>query len=287
MCGYCGEAHAVVFVKEEMNTTLLPNENIDLASYFFESKKLTETIERQKIREYFDFFAEIALYRVVESLILNSYKEANWDLLGHFSDQSKQKLTLQFKENKQAFFTELFLNSDTDTTSAKGARDLLVFSEDRWNTFISDENTLIKAEGILGDYYNDYLDPDIANVTDDKMTRFYNNFINLFSAFLIIVKYKPESEALKKIALNDPRYTPSLSCCGLWLQRKAYCYYVQAFPFEDIADNFKAVRVELLIYTLLFTFDSNDKFIAFQKRVSTDIFNHENASVDDILNRFL
>ncbi|MBK8815621.1 MAG: hypothetical protein IPN42_09030 [Methylococcaceae bacterium] len=76
-----------------------------------------------------------------------------------------------------------------------------------------------------------------------------------------LIKYQPESNAIKNIALNTPCSTPDFTGNDLWLQRTAFESCVLKYGIEFIIENINELRLELICFALLKGhFDSSDLY---------------------------
>ena len=262
MCGYCIEKYVFYFIESSraQATVELEDDLIWLYGYLKECEDLVDIISKIKTFANFQEVIDIVFYRLFDEFITNGYNKQmydyiksafNNDSIKNFFDKNNEcheysiwnELGNQdIYEDKKCWDALMLSNQNFTTKSVE----ILEMYRDWWlfgkNKQVSDPNQRMEKTGIM--------DP-IDNTTPRDWKRFYSIFPDVFFSLSILLKYQPNSDVIRHIALNNPYNTPDFLGYDLWLQRKAFDFCVKAEGIGFIVNSLYKIRFELIIYILL------------------------------------
>jgi len=260
MCGYCIEGGMVLdYIENEVFS-----KNEGLQKYWAsvclqESTEFPRIISKLKTLDDFTSSIDIAFYRLWEMFLYGD----NQDVYDSLRQEYGEKVISDFLDR-------INNNHRNDMWAVLGDNDLYI-KGDCWKRFIGNRDLLIEhSESTLRSYYDFWLlgigketsDPEkiveeagavdpIENTTPKDWDRFYSLFPVAYFSFLVLGRYKHDSEIIKRIALESPHDVPDFLGYDLWLQRKAFAVCVKNHGVQFILDNYDDIRLELIYYSLL------------------------------------
>ncbi len=260
MCGYCIEGSITLdFIESQRISEKIEFENNWVSIYVQESMNFPEVIDKIKTFDNFPGSIDIAFCRLWEMSLNQEYSGIYHCLVNEYGDKSIDDYLFGLKNNyhnenwKSLGGSELYIN--------KGG----------WDYFLGNVNQLIEdSESTLKSYFDFWIcgeskeisDPEkrmeetgimdpIENTTPKDWDSFYTLFPIVFFSFLIIKRFKNDSEILRRIALQSPHDVPDFLGYDLWLQRKAFVVCVKNYGIQFVLDNYDDIRLELIYYALV------------------------------------
>lgn len=260
MCGYCIEGGVTLdFIERQRASEKLEFENNWISIYLQESSDFPEIIGKLKNFDNFHGSIDIAFYRLWEELINQEYSGIYHCLANEYGAKAINDYLVRLKNNyhnenwKSLGDSELYINRGSWEHYLGNVNQLIDDSEftlksylDFWicgvNKEICDPEKRMEETGIM--------DP-IENTTPKDRDSFYTLFPVVFFSFLIVKRFKNDSDILRRIALESPHDVPDFLGYDLWLQRKAFVVCVKNYGIQFVLDNYDDIRLELIYYTLL------------------------------------
>lgn len=260
MCGYCIEgAVALNFIENENSLNNEELENNWISIYIQESRHFPEIISKLKNFDNFQGSIDVAFYRLWEALLNQENSGIYHCIVNDYGVKAVNNYLTSLRSNchnegwKSLADSELYINADRLEQYLGSVNQLIEDSEstlksylELWisgkNKEISDPQKRLEETGIM--------DP-IENTTPKDWGNFYTLFPNVFFSFLIIKRFKNDSEILRRIALESPHDVPDFLGYDLWLQRKAFVFCVKNHGLQFVLDNYNDIRLELIYYALL------------------------------------
>jgi len=288
MCGYCIEGSITLdFIERQRMSEKIEFENNWVPIYLQESMNFPEIIDKIKTFDNFPGSIDIAFYRLWETSLNQEYSGIYHCLVNEYGDKAIDDYLEGLKNNyhnenwKSLGGSELYIN--------KGG----------WDHFLGNVNQLIEdSESTLKSYFDfwicgeskEFSDPEkrmeetgimdpIENTTPKDWDSFYTLFPIVFFSFLIIKRFKNDSEILRRIALQSPHDVPDFLGYDLWLQRKAFVVCVKNYGIQFVLDNYDDIRLELIYYALL-----KDSICAEDLDVLLDVLNNHISSHEHWVN---
>ncbi|MBC2704290.1 hypothetical protein [Desulfobacula sp.] len=266
MCGYCFEGGVLIPALElayKGEKTKIDGFNIE--NYLQEESNLYLVVDEAKKFECRNDYAGIILCRLYEKYILSGvdnvlYKKITSIFGDDIVNTVLKKSSLDSKQyvsriRKKLSDKEIYQNNRQWDNCISGkpeliedSLNLLNFYYDWWikgqNKRKSDSLLRLKKTGIM--------DP-IANTPKTEWERFYALFPLVYFSLTYLWKYHSDTELIEKIALHCPDGTPDFGGYDLWLQRKAFVFFIQKVGIVKALEKIDQVRIELIYYTLLKT----------------------------------
>ncbi|MBK8640475.1 MAG: hypothetical protein IPN92_20125 [Chromatiaceae bacterium] len=260
MCGYCIEGGVTLdFIERQRVSEKLEFENNWVPIYLQESTNFPEIIDRIKAFDNFPGSIDIAFYRLWEAFLNQEHDGIYHRLANEYGEKAIKDYLVGLKSNyhnenwKFLGDSELYIKKgswehylgnvnqliDDSESTLKSYLDFWICGE---NKEISDPEKRIEETGIM--------DP-IENTTPKDWNSFYTLFPVVFFSFLIVKRFKNDSDFLRRIALESPHDVPDFLGYDLWLQRKAFVVCVKNYGIQFILDNYDDIRLELIYYTLI------------------------------------
>lgn len=260
MCGYCIEGGvALSFIENENSSNNEELENNWLSIYIQESSHFPEIIGKLKNFDNFQGSIDVAFCRLWEVLLNQENSGIYHCLVNEYGAKAVNKYLASMKNNyhneswKSLGDNELYINGDRLEQYLGSVNQLIEDSESTLKSYlefwicgknkeISDPQKRLEETGIM--------DP-IEDTTPKDWDSFYILFPVVFFSFLIIKRFKNDSEILRRIALESPHDVPDFLGYDLWLQRKAFIVCVKNYGIQFVLDNYDDIRLELIYYALL------------------------------------
>jgi len=272
MCGYCIEGGTLIPAlelackgKKPKIDSLFPGiDSFYIANYLQEENNLYLAVDEAKKFEYRNDFSDIVLCRLYEEYILFGadnvlYKKIT-SIFGH--DIIDTVLIKRSGLNNKRYISRI----------RKKLCDIKKYQNNlQWDNFISDKMELMedslkllnfyydwwiegqnrrKSEGLLRLKKTGIMDP-IADTPKTEWERFYALFPYVYFSLIYLWKYHSDTELIEKIALHCPKGVPDFEGYDLWLQRKAFVFFIQKVGIVKALGKIDQVRIELIYYTLL------------------------------------
>ena len=265
MCGYCIEGGVLIpELESAFNGKKTKVESLYLTNYLQEENNLYSAIDEAKKFESRNDFADIVLCRLYEKNILygadNILYKKIITVFGHDVVDTVLK-------KRSGLNDKLYVSRIREKLSDKE-----IYQNNRqWNSFISDKPELIEDSLKLLRFYYDWwikghnkrrsdpnlrlkktgiMDP-IADTPKKEWERFYSLFPCLYFSLIYLWKYHSDTELIEKIALHCPKGVPDFEGYDLWLQRKAFIFFIQKVGIIKALEKTDQIRVELIYYALL------------------------------------
>ena len=255
MCGYCIEGSVTLAFVESEDINLEDNW---LPVYLQETKDLAATINRTLSFGRFENAIGIAFCRLYRQFIQSGFNDGYQHLEAVYGLSTLVEFFQERRESQSAEIWQTLGNP------------VLYQDQREWGRFISNRNELTEAsEKLLWSYYGFWLAdqedeavqplPKITSIGQKYQVdyppsrdraKFNAQFPAIFFALSVLANYKPDSNAIIRIALKNPE-TPDFTGNDLWLQRISFIACLKHYGFEFIAYHFKHIRYELLAYALL------------------------------------
>jgi len=277
MCGYCIESTMIgIFVKAEVFSEELELNECLLPNHIQETQNISEIIiwgsqfdtvnspfvhSGRRLLQPNDFHRtiDIAFCRFWETLLYQG------------EDCVYQTIVQEYgKKIVNKFLDELRNNEDCRAWISLS--DMNLYEDSRcWDQFIGNKKQLIENAEVTLKFYYDWwirgickaegnpvttdgkitIIESIMNTSEEDWKRFYCVFPVVYFSFLILTKYKKNSDIIRHIALDWPDDVPDFPGHDLWLQRKAFIFCVREYGIQFILENDLPCRIELIYYSLL------------------------------------
>jgi hypothetical protein len=260
MCGYCIEVGVTLdFIERQRMSEKIEFENHGLLVYLQESINFPEIIDKTKTFYGFSCSIDIAFCRLWEAFLNQEHSGIYHCLVNGYGEKVIDDFLLGLRNNYH-----------NENWKSLGDKELYI-NKRSWDHFFGNVNQLIEnSESTLKSYSDFWIcgqnkeisDPEkrmeetgIMDPTEDTTPKdrdsFYTLFPIVFFSFLIIKRFKNDSEILSRIALESPHDVPDFSGYDLWLQRKAFVVCVKNYGIQFVLDNYDDIRLELICYALL------------------------------------
>jgi hypothetical protein len=242
MCGYCVEGAILLdFLEGETTARETDLDEQWVSIYLQESRDMVGTLTLFQGSPHLPCSIAIAFCRT-------------WDSLLQAADDRIYPV-LEERYGKPAvkqFLDELRAHLDQGPWNALGDRQLYCHPP-AWDTFLSDQTALVDhAEERLIAYHRSDLEGTTEDATEDAMDCENTAFFPLvFFSLCVLLKDRPYSEIIERIAVDSPRHVPCFVSNTLWLQRKAFLACVQQEGVRFILRHYDTIRLELVDYVLL------------------------------------
>lgn len=264
MCGYCMEQGALIpFLAIEYSQDLALIEHYlsewqdrQIISLFLpDTDHVNLLLSSVRDTESITLGIDIVFCRLYEYFIFSGYSLSIYTSLMSYCDKSvvDSFYTRQFDRAALDSFYSRQCKIDSETPIKVLWKEETFATQNNWNSFISDKQLLTGSHVKLEAYHDWWIlghgkeknDPDtqireLGHYTDEDnptrgdWRRFSLEFPSIFFSFCYVAKYSPQSDIIKRIALDGLPNVPSLSfACDLWLQRKAFLHCVK----EGIRDS--------------------------------------------------
>jgi hypothetical protein len=227
-------------------------------NYLQEGIDIPKVIDKIKNSPFFEDTVDIAFCRAWESVINNHHG----NLFNTIKKTYQPDLIYKFIDKLQDCDVPLVSSVDNKH---------LYMEKDYWDNLFRNAKQLIpESERILNSYYRWWIEgigkekPDhngrfkkpgvmdpIENTAQEDWQRFYALFPIVFFSFLVLSKYKENSDLIRIIALNRPYDVPDFLGNDLWIQRMAFNKCIKLYGIQFIFDNYDQIRLELIYYALL------------------------------------
>jgi hypothetical protein len=209
MCGYCIEGAVTLnFIENENSSNNEELENDWIPIYLQESRHFPEIISKLKNFDNFQGSIDVAFYRLWEALLNQGNRDIYYYLVNEYGEKAFNNYLAALKNNyhkkswKALGDSELYICGDRLEHYLGSINELIEDSEstlksylDFWicgiNKEISDPEKRMEETGIM--------DP-IENTAPKDWDSFYTLFPGVFLSFLIIKRFKNDSEILRRIA---------------------------------------------------------------------------------------
>lgn len=260
MCGYCNEGAVVLnFIKNENSSNNEELENNWISNYLQESRHFPEIISKLKNFDNFQGSIDVTFYRLWEAILNQENSGIYHCLVNEYGAKEVNNYLTSLGNNyhnegwKSLGDSELYINGHRFKQYLGNVNQLIEDSESTLKSYlefwicgknkqISDPQRRMEETGIM--------DP-IQNTTPKDWDSFYTLFPTAFFSFLIIKRFRNDSEILRRIALESPHDVPDFLGYDLWLQRKSFVACVKNYGIQFVLDNYDDIRLELIYYALL------------------------------------
>ena len=264
MCGYCFEGGILIPALElAYKGEKTKIDGFYIANYLQEENNLYLAVDEAKKFESRNDYAGIVLCRLYENYILSGvdnvlYKKITSIFGDDVVDTVLKKSSLDSKQyvsriRKKLCDKEIYQNNrqwdnciSGKTELTEDSLKLLNFYYDWW---IEGQNKR-KSEGLLRLRKTGIMDP-IADTPKTEWERFYALFPYVYFSLIYLWKYHSDIELIEKIALHCPDGTPDFEGYDLWLQRRAFAFFIQKVGIIKALEKADQIRVELIYYALL------------------------------------
>ena len=265
MCGYCIECGVLIPALESAyKGETVKIDGFYIANYLQEEDNFYIAVDKAKEFENFNDFSDIAICRLYEQYILYGLDNALYkkitSIFGHdvVDVFLKKRRALNNKQNVSAIWEKLY--------------DKEIYQNNRqWSNFMSAKTELIEISSNVLSFYYDWwikghkkeisdpmerlnetgiMDP-IENTPQKEWEKFYALFPWFYFSLMYLWKYHSNTELIKKIALHHPKDVPDFEGYDLWLQRKAFVFYIQKVGITKMLKHVDKIRFELIYYALL------------------------------------
>lgn len=265
MCGYCIEGAVLIPALESAyKGEIVKIDGLYISNCLKEEDNLYIAVDKARGFAYLNDFRDIVICRLYEQYILHGldnvlYKKITLvfgrDVVDVFL-KKRRGLNNKLKVSRiweKLYDKEIYQNHQqwSNFMSAKTelievSLDLLSFYYDWWinghNREISDSMKRLKKTGIM--------DP-IEDTPQKEWEKFYALFPWFYFSLMYLWKYHSNTELIEKIALHCPKGVPDFEGYDLWLQRRAFVFYIQKVGITKALKHVDKVRIELIYYALL------------------------------------
>lgn len=273
MCGYCIEGGIVIPVLESAYKGEIARLDVtdNFEDFFYILSRLQEEddfyIPVDEVKKFDDIykFKDIAVCRLYEQYILHGWDDDFYKkiiaVFGHdVMDVFLQKTRMQDNNQKTSKIWERLCDKETYQNFEK------------WNHFISAEIELINfSSELLSFYYNWWIkgnekeisDPGerliktgimdtIVDTSQEEWEKLHALFPWVYFSLMYLWKHDGHSELIGKIALHCSNHTPCFEGYDLWLQRRAFVFYIQRVGIINVlTQHVDEIRLELIYYAVL------------------------------------
>lgn len=255
MCGFCIETAALsesVYDPESYNSLF----GVVLLQ---ESDDIQKTINRLSLLDDSPCPIELVFLRLWEGFIFQKNGISYEFIIDEFGKNKISELLASLKAYLPSndFYSladfELYTNPDVRDKFMERTASLVEGSKAILGNYLSfwvsgegrqcsDPEGLMRETGVF--------DP-IAGIKQNDWRYFYGFFPFVFLSFLIIKRHQPESEIIKRLALETVMMVPGFEGYDLWLQREAFESCVKEYGIQFFMDDLDRVRMGLIYRCLL------------------------------------
>jgi hypothetical protein len=264
MCQYCIEGGILIPMLESVYMGEITKiEGLNISSYIKEGENLYVAVDKAKGFE--DYCSiDIIICRLYEEYIFHGFNNLPYkkitavfgsDVVDIFL---KQRNALNKKQKISVIWENLYNRE--------------IYQNNRqWNNFMSAKTELKEISFVILNFYYDWwikghkkvtsnpmkklkktgiLNP-IGNTPQKKWDSFCALFPWVYFSLVYLYKYHNDTELIEKIALHSPNGVPGMEGDELWLQRKAFIFFIQKVGIINALAKIDEIRVQLIYYALL------------------------------------
>ncbi|MBU0498781.1 MAG: hypothetical protein KJ558_00715 [Gammaproteobacteria bacterium] len=217
-------------VEAEMSDSILDLDDTLFGSYLQESDDLIGAIHAAKKFCFFNQSFEVTICRLYAENLAKGYVDGLYQLIKSIYPEDVVHDFFRTRDNPRCLRIWEGL-----------ANPAIYENKECWESYLKTTDLTEQAEDCLKFYCDRWL-PGIEQEHD--------LFPAVFFSICFLMKYRPDSNHIKRVALVSPSRGPEFFAIDLWLQRKAgeFCFHEYGIKF--LKDNLKSIREELLQYLL-------------------------------------